>query len=417
MDALRCPPGDTSISVLSGGEKRRVALCRLLLQKPDILLLDEPTNHLDAESVAWLEQHLKEYPGTVILVTHDRYFLDNVVGWMLELDRGRGIPYQGNYSAFLEAKQARLGLEERQQAARQRILARELEWVRTSPSARRAKSKARLENYERLLAEVQQYDVADEGIAFQLPPGPPLGNRVLEVRNLRKGFGSRLLIDALSFELPRGGIVGIVGANGAGKTTLARVMMGQEKPDAGEVRLGESAVVAYVDQTRETLDGAKTVFQEVSGGSDFIAYGKRQIPARAYLARFNFRGPEQQKLVKDLSGGERNRIQMAKLLRQGANLVLLDEPTNDLDLDTLRVLEEAIQGFAGCMVVITHDRWFLDRVATHILAFEGEGPDGRPVVRWFEGNYQAWQARREEERKASGLGPESAKGKYRKLKA
>ena len=415
--ALILPPPEAPVKPLSGGERRRVALCRLLLQQPDLLLLDEPTNHLDAESVAWLEQHLKEYPGTVILVTHDRYFLDNVVGWMLELDRGRGIPYQGNYSAFLEAKQARLGLEERQQAARQRILARELEWGRTSPSARRAKSKARLENYERLLAEVQQYDVADEGIAFQLPPGPPLGNRVLEVRNLRKGFGSRLLIDALSFELPRGGIVGIVGANGAGKTTLARVMMGQEKPDAGEVRLGESAVVAYVDQTRETLDGAKTVFQEGSGGSDFIAYGKRQIPARAYLARFNFRGPEQQKLVKDLSGGERNRIQMAKLLRQGANLVLLDEPTNDLDLDTLRVLEEAIQGFAGCMVVITHDRWFLDRVATHILAFEGEGPDGRPVVRWFEGNYQAWQARREEERKASGLGPESAKGKYRKLQA
>ena len=416
--ALNLPPPDAPVKPLSGGERRRVALCRLLLQKPDLLLLDEPTNHLDAESVAWLEQHLKEYAGTVIVVTHDRYFLDHVVGWMLEIDRTRGIPYEGNYSAFLEAKRARLGVEERGHAARLKVLERELEWVRTSPSARRAKSKARLENYDRLLAEVQSYDGADEGVAFRLPPGPPLGNRVLEVRDLRKGYAGRVLIDGLSFELPRGGIVGILGPNGAGKTTLARMMMGQEKPDGGEVRLGESAVVAYVDQTRETLNGAKTVFEEVSGGSDFISYGKRQISSRAYLARFNFRGPEQQKLVRDLSGGERNRLQMAKLLRRGANLVLLDEPTNDLDLDTLRVLEEAVQDFAGCMVVITHDRWFLDRVATHILAFEGEaGEAGKPIVRWFEGNYQAYHVRREEERKAAGLGPDSAKGKYRKLQA
>ena len=367
--------------------------------------------------MAWLEQHLKEYPGTVVLVTHDRYFLDNVAGWMLELDRGRGIPYQGNYSAFLEAKQARLATEERHQAARQKILARELAWVRTSPSARRAKSKARVDNYERLLEEVQSYDAADEGIEFKLPPGPPLGNRVLEMKEVRKAFGGRVLFDRLGFDLPRGGIVGVVGANGTGKTTLARMMMGQLKPDAGEVRMGESAVVAYVDQTRDTLDGEKTVFEEVSGGNDFIAYGKKLIPARGYLARFNFRGADQQKKVKDLSGGERNRLQVAKLLRRGANLVLLDEPTNDLDLDTLRVLEEAIQAFVGCMVVITHDRWFLDRIATHILAFEGPGEDGVGQVRWFEGNYQAYVARREEERLSSGLGPASQRGKYRKLQA
>lgn len=417
MQALGCPPPDAPVKTLSGGERRRVALCRLLLTRPDLLLLDEPTNHLDADSVAWLEKHLQEYPGTVILITHDRYFLNNVVGWMLELDRGRGIPYQGNYSGFLEAKQQRLGTEERQQAARQKVLARELEWVRTSPSARRAKSKARLENYERLLSEVQAYDGADEGIRFKLPPGPELGNRVLEVKKVRKAFGDRVLFQDLSFELPRGGIVGVVGANGAGKTTLAKMMIGELKPDAGEVRMGESVVVAYVDQIRESLDGEKTVFEEISGGNDHIAYGKRLIPARAYLARFNFRGADQQKKVKDLSGGERNRLQMAKLLRRGANLVLLDEPTNDLDLDTLRTLEEAIEDFAGCMVIITHDRWFLDRVATHILSFEGEGEDGVGRVRWFEGNFQAYQARREEERKALGLGPESAKHKYRKLQA
>ncbi|MBI4230213.1 MAG: energy-dependent translational throttle protein EttA [Planctomycetes bacterium] len=418
--ALGVPPLDAPVGPLSGGERRRVALCRLLLRRPDLLLLDEPTNHLDAESVAWMERHLQAYTGTVILVTHDRYFLDHVVGWMLELDRGRALPYEGNYSAFLEAKQKRLDTEERQQAARRKILARELEWVRTSPSARRAKSKARMDQYDRLLAQVQGYDGADEGIEFRLPPGPPMGNRVLEAKEVRKGYGGRLLIDGLTFELPRGGIVGILGPNGAGKTTLARMMMGIEKPDGGEIRLGESVVPAYVDQERESLDGEKSVFDEVSGGNDFIAYGKRMIPARGYLARFNFQGSDQQKKVAALSGGERNRLQIAKLLRRGANLVLLDEPTNDLDLDTLRTLEEAITGFAGCMVVITHDRWFLDRIATHILAFEGPGPDGKPRVRWFEGDYQAYEARcREEEgeRKAAGSGPAQGKGKHRKFEA
>ena len=336
---------------------------------------------------------------------------------MLELDRGRGIPYKGNYSAFLEAKQIRLAQEEAKQSDRKRILARELEWAKASPAARTVKSKARLANYEKLLAEVQGYDAADEGIEFKLPPGPPLGNRVLEIRDVRKAFGKRVLFDHVTFELPRGGIVGVIGENGAGKTTLAKIMMGAEPPDSGEVRLGESALVAYVDQTRETLNGEKTVWEEVSGGNEWIQYGKKSMPSRAYLARFNFRGQDQQKKVKDLSGGERNRLQMAKLLKKVANLVLLDEPTNDLDLDTLRILEEAVASFAGCMVIITHDRWFLDRVATHILAFEGDDENGVGKVKWFEGNYASYHARLEEERRAAGKGPESGRGKYRKLQA
>ncbi len=412
--ALGLPPMDAPVKPLSGGEKRRVALCRLLLQKPDLLLLDEPTNHLDAESISWLEKHLQEYAGTVILITHDRYFLDNVVSWMLEIDRTRGIPYEGNYSAFLQAKAVRKETEERHQDARRKVLSRELEWTRQAPAARTVKSKARMANYETLLAEVQSYNAADDGIQFQLPPGPKLGNRVLDVKDLKKSYGKRELFGGLTFDLPRGGIVGIIGPNGAGKTTLARILLGQETADSGEVKRGESVVVAYVDQTRDSLSADKTVYEEVSGGSDFITYGKNLMPVRGYLARFNFRGGDQQKMVKDLSGGERNRLQMAKLLRKGANLVLLDEPTNDLDLDTLRVLEEGIQGFVGCMVVITHDRWFLDRIATHILAFEGE-VDGKPVVKWFEGNYQDYRTWREAQRAAAGKSPESGKGKYRKL--
>ncbi|MBI2944173.1 MAG: energy-dependent translational throttle protein EttA [Candidatus Wallbacteria bacterium] len=383
MDALRLPPPDADVTRLSGGERRRVALCRVLLSKPDLLLLDEPTNHLDAESVEWLEHHLAEFPGTVVAVTHDRYFLDNVAGWILELDRGAGIPWEGNYSSWLDQKKTRLSQEEKQESARQRTLERELEWVRMAPRARHAKSKARIAAYEKLLEEGPQERI--ESLEIYIPPGPRLGDVVVEADHLSKGFGDRLLIDDLSFKLPRGGIVGIIGANGAGKTTLFRMITGGEKPDSGTLRVGETVVPAYVDQARD-LDAAKSVFQEISEGADVIVLGKREIPARAYCAMFNFKGTDQQKKVKDLSGGERNRVHLAKVLKAGGNLLLLDEPTNDLDVDTLRALEDALLGFAGCAVVISHDRWFLDRIATHILAFEG---DSRVV--WFEGNYRDYE--------------------------
>jgi ATP-binding cassette ChvD family protein len=384
MDALRVPAGDADVSTLSGGERRRVALCRLLLQKPDLLLLDEPTNHLDAESVAWLERFLQEYPGTVVAVTHDRYFLDNVAGWILELDRGRGIPWKGNYSSWLEQKARRLEVEEKQAGARQRTLERELEWVRMAPRARQAKSKARIRAYEELVSQEQQR--LPETVEIAIPPGPRLGDVVVEAEHLRKGYGDRLLIDDLSFSLPPGGIVGVIGANGAGKTTLFRLITGQEKADAGELRLGKTVKPAYVDQSRDALDPEKSVWQEISGGEDRIVVGAREINSRAYVGSFNFRGSDQQKLVGQLSGGERNRVHLARTLQQGGNLLLLDEPTNDLDVDTLRALEEALLGFAGCAVVISHDRWFLDRIATHILAFEGDS-----VVTWFEGNYQDYE--------------------------
>ncbi|MBI4867068.1 MAG: energy-dependent translational throttle protein EttA [Candidatus Wallbacteria bacterium] len=383
MDALRLPPPDADVTRLSGGERRRVALCRVLLSKPDLLLLDEPTNHLDAESVEWLEHHLAEFPGTVVAVTHDRYFLDNVAGWILELDRGAGIPWEGNYSSWLDQKKTRLSQEDKQESARQRTLERELEWVRMAPRARHAKSKARIAAYEKLLEEGPQERI--ESLEIYIPPGPRLGDVVVEADHLSKGFGDRLLIDDLSFKLPRGGIVGIIGANGAGKTTLFRMITGGEKPDSGTLRVGETVVPAYVDQARD-LDAAKSVFQEISEGADVIVLGKREIPARAYCAMFNFKGTDQQKKVKDLSGGERNRVHLAKVLKAGGNLLLLDEPTNDLDVDTLRALEDALLGFAGCAVVISHDRWFLDRIATHILAFEG---DSRVV--WFEGNYRDYE--------------------------
>jgi energy-dependent translational throttle protein EttA len=387
MDALRLPPGDASVTTLSGGERRRVALCRLLLSSPDLLLLDEPTNHLDAESVAWLEQFLERFPGTVLAVTHDRYFLDNVAGWILELDRGHGIPFQGNYSSWLEQKEARLAVEEKQASARRRSLQRELEWVRMAPRARHAKSKARLEAYERLLAEEQQVKL--DSVEIHIPAGERLGDKVVEARNLSKGFGDRLLVEELSFSLPPGGIVGIVGPNGAGKTTLFRMIVGDEQPDSGELEIGDSVQIAYVDQSRADLDPGKSVWQEVSGGRDLITLGKREIQSRAYVASFNFKGSDQQKRVGDLSGGERNRLHLAKLLRSGGNLLLLDEPTNDLDVDTLRALEEALLDFAGCAVVISHDRWFLNRVATHVLAFEG---DSRAV--WFEGTYDEYEQNR-----------------------
>ena len=387
MDALRCPPGDAEISTLSGGEVRRVALCRLLLQKPDMLLLDEPTNHLDAESVAWLERYLKEYPGTVVAITHDRYFLDNVAGWILELDRGAGIPWEGNYSSWLEQKRERLAQEEKQESARQRTLEHELEWVRMSPRARQAKSKARLQAYETLLAEGgKERDGAAEII---IPQGPRLGDVVVQAEHLYKGYGNRLLIEDLNFSLPRGGIVGVIGANGAGKTTLFRMITGQEKPDQGALRVGETVQLAYVDQSRDSLDPKKNVWEEISGGAEQLTLGGRQMASRAYVASFNFKGSDQQKKVGDLSGGERNRVHMAKLLQSGGNLLLLDEPTNDLDVDTLRALEDALLSFAGCAVVISHDRWFLDRIATHILAFEGDSH-----VEWFEGNYQDYEADR-----------------------
>ncbi len=387
MDALRCPPGEASVDTLSGGERRRVALCRLLLQRPDLLLLDEPTNHLDAESVAWLQRFLKDYPGTVVTVTHDRYFLDEVAGWILELDRGHGIPYEGNYSGWLEQKQARLETEGRQEEARRRTLERELEWVRQSPRARQAKSKARISAYDALVA--QSREKAPETAQIVLPPGPRLGDLVVEAAHVRKGFGNHLLIEDLNFRLPPGGIVGIIGPNGAGKTTLFRMVTDQETPDSGEFRIGDTVKLGYVDQSRDTLGANNTVWQEISGGQDEIDLGRRKIASRAYCALFNFRGPDQQKKVGQLSGGERNRVHLAKMLKESANLLLLDEPTNDLDVDTLRALEEALLDYPGCAVIITHDRWFLDRIATHILAFEGDSE-----VVWFEGNYADYETDR-----------------------
>lgn len=384
MDALRCPPSDARVDKLSGGEKRRIALCRLLLQKPDLLLLDEPTNHLDAESVAWLDRHLQEYKGTVVLITHDRYFLDNVVGWILELDRGQGIPYEGNYSSWLEQKQKRLLVEQKQETSRQKELERELEWIRQSPKARQAKSKARIASYEELLA--QDYDRGTGDGSISIPPGPRLGDLVIEANALSKGFGDRLLIENLNFNLPKGGIVGVIGPNGAGKTTLFRMLTGQEKPDQGEMRIGDTVVMGYVDQSRDTLDANKTVWEEISNGHDEVELGKRKMPSRAYCGLFNFKGADQQKKVGQLSGGERNRVHLAKMLKSGANVLLLDEPTNDLDVETLRSLEEGLLSFAGCAIVITHDRFFLDRIATHILAFEGDSQ-----VVWFEGNYQSYE--------------------------
>jgi ATP-binding cassette ChvD family protein len=384
MDALRCPPSDARVDKLSGGEKRRIALCRLLLQKPDLLLLDEPTNHLDAESVAWLDRHLQEYKGTVVLITHDRYFLDNVVGWILELDRGQGIPYEGNYSNWLEQKQKRLLVEQKQETSRQKELERELEWIRQSPKARQAKSKVRISSYEELLA--QDYDRGTGDGAISIPPGPRLGDLVIEANALSKGFGDRLLIENLNFNLPKGGIVGVIGPNGAGKTTLFRMLTGQEKPDQGEMRIGDTVVMGYVDQSRDTLDANKTVWEEISNGHDEVELGKRKMPSRAYCGLFNFKGADQQKKVGQLSGGERNRVHLAKMLKSGANVLLLDEPTNDLDVETLRSLEEGLLNFAGCAIVITHDRFFLDRIATHILAFEGDSQ-----VVWFEGHYQSYE--------------------------
>ncbi len=387
MDALRCPPGDADVANISGGERRRVALARLLLQRPDILLLDEPTNHLDAESVAWLERFLKDYEGTVMVVTHDRYFLDNVTGWILELDRGKGIPYEGNYSSWLEQKQKRLGQEEREESARQRALRHELEWIQASPRARHAKSKARITAYEDLLSQAQDQKMGAAQII--IPPGPRLGDLVIEAKNLCKGFGGKLLIEDLSFKLPPGGIVGVIGPNGAGKTTLFKMFIGSEAPDGGDLRMGGTVKLGYVDQSRDALDDSKTVFQEISGGHDEIELGKRTMQSRAYVAQFNFKGADQQKSVGQLSGGERNRVHLANMLKSGANVLLLDEPTNDLDVETLRALEDALAQFAGCAVVISHDRWFLDRLATHIIAFEG---DSRVV--WFEGNYQDYEADR-----------------------
>ncbi|HYL48617.1 MAG TPA: energy-dependent translational throttle protein EttA [Stellaceae bacterium] len=387
MDALRCPPGDADVAKLSGGERRRVALCRLLLQKPDLLLLDEPTNHLDAESVAWLQRFLAEYPGTVVTVTHDRYFLDEVAGWILELDRGQGIPYQGNYSGWLEQKQKRLDQEGKLEVARQRTLERELEWVKQSPRARQAKSKARLSAYESLVS--QSREKAPETAQIVLPPGPRLGDTVIEASHLGKSYGDNLLIEDLSFRLPPGGIVGVIGPNGAGKTTLFRMIVGQEQPASGSIRLGDTVKLGYVDQSRDALDPNNSVFEEISGGADEIDLGRRKLPARAYCALFNFRGPDQQKKTGQLSGGERNRVHLAKMLKTGANVILLDEPTNDLDVDTLRALEEALLEFPGCAVIVSHDRWFLDRIATHILAFEGMSQ-----VVWFEGNYAEYEADR-----------------------
>jgi energy-dependent translational throttle protein EttA len=409
MDALRLPPPDADVTTLSGGERRRVALCQILLRKPDLLLLDEPTNHLDAESVAWLERFLQEYPGTVVAITHDRYFLDNVAGWILELDRGAGIPWEGNYSSWLEQKKNRLAQEEKEESKRQRTLDRELEWVRMSPRARQAKGKARLTNYEELLAEQQAADKREGAAEITIPPGPRLGDLVIEAKDLRKAYGDNLLMDDVDFILPRGGIVGVIGPNGAGKTTLFRMIIGQEKPDAGQLKVGESVVLSYVDQSRDSLVGERTVWEEISdGGKDVVMVGKREVNSRAYSASFNFRGPDQQKKVKDLSGGERNRLHLATLLKSGGNLLLLDEPTNDLDVDTLRALEEALVSFAGCAVVISHDRWFLDRIATHMLAFEGDSE-----VVWFEGNYQDYEADRK--RRLGTEADQPHRIKYRKL--
>jgi sulfate-transporting ATPase len=406
MDALRLPPPDADVTTLSGGERRRVALCRLLLQSPDLLLLDEPTNHLDAESVAWLERFLKDYPGTVVAVTHDRYFLDNVAGWILELDRGRGIPWEGNYSSWLDQKQQRLALEEKQETRRQQTLSRELEWIRMSPRARQAKGKARLNAYEELLRQdtTQKVETAEIYIA----PGPRLGDTVVEARHLKKGYGDNLLIEDLTFTLPRGGIVGVIGPNGAGKTTLFRMITGQERPDEGTLTIGETVKIGYVDQSREALSPDKSVWEEISGSHDEIELGKRKVASRAYVSWFNFKGAAQQRKVGMLSGGERNRVHLAKLLRRGSNLLLLDEPTNDLDVDTLRALEDALLNFAGCAVVISHDRWFLDRIATHILAFEGDSQ-----VVWFQGNYQDYEADRK--RRLGAAADQPHRIKYRKL--
>ena len=406
MDALRLPPGDAEVKNLSGGEKRRVALCRLLLEKPDMLILDEPTNHLDAESVAWLERYLHEYPGTVVAVTHDRYFLDNVAGWILELDRGSGIPWQGNYSSWLDQKKTRLAQEEKSESARQKALARELEWVRLSPRARQAKSKARLAAYEEM-AE-QNFEARETVNEIKIPPAPRLGELVVEAKGMKKAYGDKLLFDDLTFNLPRNGIVGVIGPNGAGKTTMFKLITGQEKPDGGEMKIGESVKVSHVDQSRDTLDGEKTVYDEISGGQEVLEFGRQKVQARAYVASFNFKSADQQKKVKDLSGGERNRLNMAKLIKSGGNLLLLDEPTNDLDVDTLRALEESLLNFAGCAVVISHDRWFLDRIATHIMAFEGDSK-----VVWFEGNYQDYEADRK--RRLGVQADQPHRIKYRRL--
>ena len=410
MDALRCPPDDAAVDTLSGGERRRVALARLLLQHPDLLLLDEPTNHLDAESVDWLERFLDEYAGTVVAVTHDRYFLDNVAKWILELDHGRGIPFSGNYSSWLEQKIERLSREQKTADARQRTLARELEWVRSSPKARQSKGKARLSAYEQLLAESNDAKRTERELEIAIPPGPRLGDQVIEVDDLRKGFGDRLLIEDLTFRLPRSGIVGIIGPNGAGKTTLFRMLVGQEPPDAGSITIGDTVVMSYVDQSRDDLDATKTVFQEITQGAEIIKTGAREVPARAYVASFNFRGTDQQKVVGQLSGGERNRVHLAKLLQSGGNVLLLDEPTNDLDVDTLRALEAGLESFPGCVVVISHDRWFLDRIATHILAFEGESQ-----VRFFEGNLSDYEAFRRKELGTAAEQPHRIK--YKRLVA
>ena len=405
MDALRCPPSDTPVKVLSGGERRRVALCRLLLQKPDILLLDEPTNHLDAESVAWLEHHLQSYPGTVIAVTHDRYFLDNVAGWILELDRGEGIPWKGNYTSWLEQKQERLRRQEKSESDRQKTLQRELEWIRMSPKARRAKGKARITAYESLLDQESQK--RREDLEIPIPQGPRLGNVVIEAQGVSKGYSDNLLVENMTFALPPGGIVGVIGPNGAGKTTLFRMITGQEQPDSGKIRIGETVALAYVDQSR-TLDPQKSIWEEISGGADLLKLGAREVNSRAYVARFNFSGTDQQKKVGALSGGERNRVHLAKMLKEGANVLLLDEPTNDLDVNTLRALEEALENFAGCAVVISHDRWFLDRIATHILAFEGDSK-----VVWFDGNYSEYEADRKNRLGAAAERPHRIK--YRQL--
>ena len=406
LDALRCPPAEAPVTTLSGGERRRVALCRLLLEKPDLLLLDEPTNHLDAESVAWLEHTLRDYTGTVMIVTHDRYFLDNVTGWILEIERGRGYPFEGNYSSWLEQKRKRLAQEEKEESARQRALAAEQEWIAASPRARQAKNRARIQRYEELLARSQEQAA---GVAeIVIPPGPRLGNVVIEAERLRKGYGNNLLIDDLSFKLPPGGIVGVIGPNGAGKTTLFRMVIGQEEPDGGSLRIGDTVKLGYVDQSRDTLNGNNTVWQEISGGEDVIYLGKRAVPSRAYVAAFNFKGPDQQKKVGILSGGERNRVHLAKMLKVEHNVILLDEPTNDLDVDTLRALEDALTEFAGCAVIISHDRWFLDRLATHILSFEGDSH-----VEWFEGNFEAYEA--DKRRRLGADATEPHRIKYRPL--
>ena len=406
MDALRCPPADWAVDKLSGGERRRVALCRLLLSEPDLLLLDEPTNHLDAESVEWLQHHLKEYPGTIVMVTHDRYFLDNVTGWILELDRGEGIPYEGNYSSWLEQKQKRLEQEEREETARQRTLKEELEWIHQSPKARQAKSKARITAYEELAKKASQK--APTTAQITIPAAERLGDIVIQAKGLKKGFNDKLLFENLDFNLPPGGIVGVIGPNGAGKTTLMRIITGQEKPDEGTFRIGETVSLGYVDQNRDSLDDTKTVWQEISDGKDIIQLGKREMPSRAYVAGFNFKGADQQKKVGQLSGGERNRVHLAKMLQKGANVILLDEPTNDLDVETLRALEEALSDFAGCAVITSHDRWFLDRLATHILAFEGDSQ-----VVWFEGNYAEYEADRK--RRLGALAEQPHRIKYKPL--